>query len=116
LSNKIKISELRARVAFQVKKEVVNARGGKDVTWIDDFMSWAKITSATKNQGMHTTSGDQLSIQSTHDISIRYRTDITTDHRMVYDEDYYTINTMTRSDNGNRKYILMGATWEGALR
>jgi len=114
---KIRISDLRARISLQLKTKTANARGGYDIGWAEDFKTWAKFDIETNNpyDGMRDDPGDDLFNTSTHSITVRYNSNITGKHRIVYQNDYYKINSLARSTNGNKVYLVIGASWEGTL-
>jgi len=112
----LKIAELRTRIEFQSVTTTKNSRGGIDSLWSEDFKSWAKLVSISDSGGMRYQVGDQLSQDSTHYCTIRYNKDVTTDQRIVYKDDHYSINSMVMGVAGRQEYLMLGCTWEGSTR
>lgn len=89
--------ELRHRVTIQQKTRTADGGGGGSVDWSAVATVWAKIEPLSAFQRLK---AEQLESCVTHQVSIRYRTDVKTGMRIAYDGRYLAIKTVI--DDGER--------------
>lgn len=110
-----RIADFRNRITFQINTQVVNARGGKDTKWVDDFDVWANIEEIG-HRGMNYGTGDKLNQKASHYIIIRSISSIPTAHRIKHHNDYYKIISTTRANFENKQYLKFAVNWEQDIR
>jgi SPP1 family predicted phage head-tail adaptor len=74
---------LRNRITIQKQTSVSNGQGGREVTWVDDFTTWAKIKSDKNRITNDFEGGKPLSVVD-QVIEMRYRPGISPMHRVMY--------------------------------
>lgn len=75
------IGNMRRRLTVQFKTETADGAGGYTRTWDTQETVWGNIEPMSGNKVLI---GGELSAVVTHKIYIRYRSDITTQNRIVY--------------------------------
>lgn len=98
----IPIGDLRARLYFQEKEEVVNSRGGIDTTYDDSFAAWGKIIPTS---GMPYQITNFQEPKHTHRIFIRYNSEVDRRQRIRYKDQYFLITTINLHEAGSKKYL-----------
>lgn len=94
---------LRHVVIIQAPVVTKNARGAETITW---------STMATVRADVHTLTGrelvanDQVTPMAQHMITLRYRTGITTKHRVRWGDRYFGIVAVLETDNRMRNLTL----------
>jgi SPP1 family predicted phage head-tail adaptor len=81
--------ELRHRVTIQKQSTVSDGQGGRDITWVDDFTTWAKIK--PKTGGSLELYGERPQNTVTHTVTLRYRPGITPKNRIKYKTRFFEI-------------------------
>ena len=100
----MKAGQLRHRITIQTRTESTDAIGGYTETWATYYECWAAvwpIKSAEQLDAM------KLENQITHRIRIRYRSGITTKHRVLFGERTFQIVSKMNPDERNIMLDLM---------
>lgn len=97
------IERLRHRVTIQRPVATKNNRGADTITWADVATVYAEIRSVA---GREETANDQVTPTAAHSITVRYRTGITTQHRVKWGARYFGIAEVAERDNRMRTLVL----------
>ncbi len=101
-----KIGKLRSRLSFQTNTKTQNAQYGFDYIWTDVMTIWGEIK---RNPGLLYSRGDNLEPLTNYLITVRYRTDITRDMRILNNGNEYTIHGIIPLEEGNKRFIMLYA-------
>ena len=104
---------LRTRLRFERPTYSRDRSGEQVVTWTEDFQAWGHVRSQTgKNEGV--VAGGLLATAS-HDIELRYRTDITPDMAVYILPDGPRLDILTEpiDPDGTRERILLRCEYRG---
>ena len=104
---------LRHVVTIQTPSVTKNTRGVEVVTWPTSVTVRADVRTLT---GRELVANDQVTPIAQHQITLRYRTGITTKHRVVWDGRYFGITAVLESDNRMRSLVLMCTELVGVNR
>lgn len=74
MSEIIHIGELRTRLALEAPSRSADGGGGAGVTWSSVVQLWARVKPHT---GSESYAQDRIAGKSSHEIVIRYRSDVT---------------------------------------
>lgn len=77
--------------------------GGSDDSWSTDVTVWAKIRPLSSDE---INQAAQFRSKVTHEVEIRYRTGITTEHKIVWGSREFTIHGIHNEGERNEKLIL----------
>lgn len=100
-----RIGTLRHRVTFQVLTETPDGQGGFTSTWADIGVNptvWGEIIPAKTYERFFS---QQIQYQRTHQVTIRYRTDITQTMRMVFEGRIFQIKSVRAPEE--RKFFTV---------
>lgn len=104
-----RIGDLRLRVTLQAEGATSDDGGGYVSSWEDIASVWAQIVPLTGNEVfVHA----RVEAHVTHRITMRYRSDVTTAMRLIYQERVFNIRAVLNSDERNRWLYLLAE--EGA--
>ena len=102
----IKAGEYRDKVELQQVVLTKDKYGGEIRTWTTYGTAWAKIT-AQKSEGTDEKSdGNRVVRSSLFDIYIRYRPDVTAEHKVKHGDVEYWINKVSDTDNLKTRLLL----------
>ena len=102
----VEIRELNQRITIQREVRTSDGQGGFSVAWEDvPPVVWAKIKPKKAREGYTT---DQLKEISDHEITIRYRGDVTAEMRILWGNRTFQIKGKLRPD-ARRFYLFIDA-------
>ena len=82
------IGALKKRITLQSPVKVTDTMGGTTISWKNEATVWAAIWSTLSSEAVRS---GQLTLEITHRIRIRHRTDIKGSWKILYDGKYYSI-------------------------
>lgn len=85
-------SRLRQRITIQRPVDVSDSVGGYNRSWVMHARVWAEVLPQTASERVL---DSQLTAVSRTRFTIRYRDDLTSDMRISYDGESYTIRSIT---------------------
>lgn len=85
------LSRLRQRIEFQSPNDAPDGAGGVTRGWQHHAYAWAEMRAIA---GKEMLDNEQLQSPVTHRIAIRYRDDITTAMRVVYDSRVFNVRSV----------------------
>ena len=94
---------LRSRIIIEKQSLVDNGFGGMGVTWSTMATVWAKVEHLS---GRELQMAQQVSPDVTYETTIRYRSDVTTNHRINYGGKYFNILDVKDLDNMHKWIFL----------
>lgn len=101
----MKISDLRSRITIQQKTRTPDGIGGATVSWTDLDTVWARVESMATRERYY---ADKLAPNTSHQITIRYRTDITAQMRVMYDGRMFSVvGDPIVKDEQKKKYLVL---------
>ena len=101
---KIEIGDLRERITIQAPGDPVDdGGGGKSVFWADLAIVWAAIKPVSNAERFY---AQQIEVSTTHEIFIRYRTDVKNNMRILHGEAVYDITSIVDVD-GRRRFLKL---------
>lgn len=98
-----RIGQLRERVTIQTPVKVSTTGGGSIETWSDVTTVSARVLPM---QGREMFAREQLHEEITHKVTIRHRSDVTTDQRLVWGSRVLNIESAVNLDE-RRRYLTM---------
>lgn len=96
-------SDLSKRVTLQAATESRDLVGGLVETWAAYATVWAAVRNASGRELWYR---QQMAATSVWSIDIRYRGDVTTKHRVVYDDRTFEIRAVVDPDV-SRRYLTL---------
>lgn len=96
-----KTANLRHRITLQAKTQTPDEAGGYTTTWQNITNLWANIKPIKSN---HTLQNNKQTTTTTHEIKIRYRTDISRDMRFTYNQKTFSILS-TQDREGKKQWL-----------
>ena len=100
------IGNMDRRIAVQSATYSANEYGEPAETWATDFYTFARVDYPQSGQGEQFE--DAINISSTRiDFTIRYRSGLTTKHRIVYASNNYDVTAI--SEIGRNNYLRLTA-------
>lgn len=102
------LSRLRQRIEFQSSNDTPDGAGGITRGWQHHAYAWAEIRAIA---GKEMLDNEQLQNPVTHRIIMRYRDDITTAMRLVYDSRVFNIRSVV--NRGEKSAFLELLAEEG---
>lgn len=84
-------SRLRHRLTLQQVLQTPDSVGGYTASWNDVAQLWAEILPLSGREKLF---AGKIQAQSTHRISIRYRNDISSSHRLVFESRIFNIRAV----------------------
>jgi SPP1 family predicted phage head-tail adaptor len=103
-SCKVNAGNFNKRLEIQSVIQAADGQGGYTDTWTSTAKVWGSIEPV---KGYEKFQAMQLETQITHRIHIRFRTGITTKHRIVYDKRVFDIKEVINLDEDNLFLRLM---------
>ena len=103
----MKAGKLRQRITLQAKAVTRDAMGGEVITWPDQATIWA---SAEPLRGREFFVAQQEQSEITIRFRIRYRTDVTTAWRVVWETRVYDIVQIIDPEGMHREQQIMART------
>jgi SPP1 family predicted phage head-tail adaptor len=102
----MRIGEIRKQIAIQAEAPTSDGAGGYALAWTTLATVWAEIKPLS---GHEVFTAQHLEGHVTHQITTRYRNDITitTDMRIVYGSRLFNIRSVTNSGERNRWWELL---------
>lgn len=102
----MKIGPLRQRITLQRPVASKGASGGNVTTWVDVPPElWASVKNMGGTELRSTKHGGEVAEART-DITIRYRSGVTAEMRVIYNGSAYNIRHVNNWNEGNRFIIL----------
>ena len=98
------IGALRHKVELQSPSHTTDAGGGAAKSWPTLAHLWAKITPVSNNESVR-----QGKVQETitHNVTVRFRSDIGTNYRLLYDSRAFNIRGIRNIDERDRYMLLI---------
>lgn len=84
-------SRLRHRLTLQQLVQTPDSAGGYTASWDDVAQLWAEILPINGRERLF---AGKVQAETTHRISIRYRNDISTSHRLVFESRVFNIRAI----------------------
>ena len=103
------LGNMRARLTLQTETQVADGAGGYVLSWTDAATVWAEIKPL---DGREIYTAAHLESRVTHEITLRYRSDIAADMRATDGVRYFNIRAAFDPD-GKRRFLKLLAE-EGA--
>jgi SPP1 family predicted phage head-tail adaptor len=100
---------LRSRIIIEQKVFADNGFGGHTETWSALATVWAKVEHLS---GRELQMAQQVSPEITYEITIRYRSDVTTNCRINYAGQHFDIRDVKDLDNMHKWLFLKCEVWE----
>lgn len=97
----IAIGEMRERVTLQSPQRAPDGAGGQDITWTSGATVWAKVE---EGRGRERLVGGRRAAETAFTLTIRYRSGITTEMRVLWKG--RVLNITGLSDPDGRKRFL----------
>lgn len=97
------IGEMRERVTLQSPLPVADGAGGAVPGWSEGISLWAKVEELG---GSESVSAERLAARARLRVTIRRRSDITTEMRLLWKARAYDIRALRDVDGRNRFLIL----------
>lgn len=97
------IGELNRRITIEKKTRAADGGGGSNSTWSTFATVWARVKPMG---GREIISADGKSHRLTHKVTVRFRTDITTDMRVKYNGAVMDILSSQDEDDARRWLVL----------
>jgi SPP1 family predicted phage head-tail adaptor len=100
------IGRMRSRVTFQALLEVSDGQGGQTESWSDlstDPTVWCYLRPTKSNERFFS---EQIQYQRSHEAIIRYRNDLETEMRVLFDGRVFQIKGIRRPDERKAFLIL----------
>lgn len=94
---------LRSRITIEKKSFADNGFGGQIETWSALATIWAKVEHLS---GRELQLAQQVGPEITYEITIRYRSDVTTNHSIKYGGKYFNIRDIKDLDNMHKWLFL----------
>ena len=100
----MRIGDLRKRVTLQTESSVSDNAGGYTLSWADVATVWADIVPTSMSEVIM---AQRLEGHVTHRVTIRYRSDITADMRVMYGARIFNVRGYMNKDENNRWIELL---------
>ncbi len=100
------IGKMRSRVTFQEVTHVPDGQGGQTESWGNLTSNPTVFCYLKPTKAHERLYSQQMQYQRTHEAIIRYRTDLTTEMRMTYDNRTFQIKGIRRPDERKAFLIL----------
>ncbi|MDX2027697.1 MAG: phage head closure protein [Alphaproteobacteria bacterium] len=100
----MRIGELRKQVAIQAETPTADNAGGYALAWTTVATLWAEITPL---DGREIYTAQHLEGRVTHRVTMRWRSGVTTDMRLVYSDRAFNIRAVMNVDERNRWLELL---------
>lgn len=90
-------ARLKHRVTIEQRVRTQDGVGGSTVSWSPVLVAWAELRSRTSGGDERAVAG-KLEAQQTHELTMRYRSGITTDMRVSYKGRIFNIRSIVNVD------------------
>ena len=107
----VKAGRLRQRITLQAKSVTRDAMGGEVITWADQVTIWA---SAEPLRGREFFAAQQEQAEISIRFVIRYRSDVTTAWRVMWETRAYDIVEIIDIDGRHKEQQIMARTQQNA--
>ena len=101
---RINAGELRNKVSLQNYDETRSASGHPTRTYATYASVWAKFRTLSGTERM---AAQQVSGVITHEVTIRYRSDVHVDHRILWGTRYFDIKDVRNVDEQNEQIRML---------
>jgi len=95
----VQIGSMKHRLKFQSQVKTPDAMGGTTVSWKDESVCWGSIWPVGGSEARRS---GQLTFEITHNIRIRYRSDIDASYRISHRGAYYSIVSIINPNLSNK--------------
>lgn len=100
----MRAGKLRHRITIQSNVPSRGGMGGVEDSWTDLYSAWADIR---PKSGREFWASDGIFADVTHGIEIRYRENITPEHRIKFGTRIFSISSVLNFDERNEKLIIL---------
>ena len=100
----MRAGSLRHRIIIQSKQKTPDGEGGWTYTWEDMAEDWANVMPLRAEEKLQY---QQVNVQASHEITMRYRPDINNELRVVYNGRYFDIVELINVGERNRELKLI---------
>lgn len=97
-ANQSQTAKMDRRVTIQQVTEASDGQGGQTETWADVATVWASINPMSDYEKFQ---AQQLQTNTTHKLTIRYRTGLTTKHRVLFGTRIFNIKGIVNPGEAN---------------
>jgi SPP1 family predicted phage head-tail adaptor len=97
------VVSMRHRVTIQSKSSVSDGQGGATETWVNGATVWASITDLS---GFEKFQAMQMQSPNTHKLVMRYRDDVTTASRIVFQTRVFWVKEILNPEQRSRFMII----------
>ena len=106
LGKAIRIGELRKRVIIQSYSDtiVVASKAQLNTNYADIATVWAKVRQLS---GFAVTKSKNIGAAVTHEIIIKFRSDVTTEEWIDYDGNKYRIRTVEDAGDEKKRFLIL---------
>ena len=101
----LSVGKMRERIVIQSQGRTTDLGGGAAVAWSTVATTWARIVPSS---GSESFSGMQVTNTNTFEITMRYRTNITTTNRILWGSRTFNIRSVI-NNNERDKYLTVVA-------
>ena len=95
------IADLRHRLVLEERVSIADGGGGASESWTEVATLWASMH---QKSGREREAADRLGVHATTDITIRYRSGVTTDMRFRLGTQHFNIRAVLDVD-GRRRWL-----------
>jgi SPP1 family predicted phage head-tail adaptor len=100
----VRAGDLSRRILLEQRNETVDTFGQRSNTWTKALDTWASIRPLS---GHELLSAQAINAETTHEVVIRYREDVTSAMRVVYQGRYFNVQSVLDADMKHRKLTLL---------
>jgi SPP1 family predicted phage head-tail adaptor len=100
----MRAGQMKCRVEVQSKASNANSYGEDVITWTTVGYRWASIEPLNSKELIE---AQQIKSESTHRVKMRYDSDITPEHRLVFNGRTLEINSLINVMELNKELILI---------
>lgn len=98
------IGELNRRITLQNRSPTVDSVGQQSTVWTDALTTWANITQLA---GRELLAAQAVNAETTHELTLRWRTGISSAQRAVYQGRIFNVLGVIDRDTGRRWLTLL---------
>ena len=100
----MQIGRLRHRIVIESQSLSTDSQGGSSRAWATRATVWSSITPLRSEERFY---NEQLKLQTTHHILIRFRSDVDSTDRIKYGSRYFEIVSLKNIDEAGRLLIIV---------
>jgi len=100
----MQIGKLRHRIDIENQSLSSDGQGGSSRAWATRATVWSSIKPLRSEERFY---NEQLKLQTTHEILLRYRDDVVSTDRIKYGSRYFEIVSIKNIDEGGRLLVLL---------